>query len=242
MSEIGALSIPKIDTDAREQRILDAAATVIMRQGYDKTTMRDVADEVGVSRGIVYLHFESKEQLFEALIYREVQQYSQTWLDHIEADPRGGTIGGIYRAVLYAINSRPLMAAMMRRDRRIIGNYLRKPDNLFASMQSSAISVGFLKALQEAGAVRKDVDLIIMSHIMDTLSYGLVTIQDFRPPEELPPYDMVMEAIAGMLDQLLTPDDGGNSEGGKAVIRQLAAMSKTRLEEMKRRAKEEGPK
>src|SRR5262245_26092275 len=107
-----------------------------MRQGYDKTTMGDIADEVGVSRGIVYLHFDSKESLLEALIYREVRQYAETWLEHIEADPRGGTIGGIYRAVLYAINSRPFMAAIMRRDRRIVGSYLRKPDNLFASMQS----------------------------------------------------------------------------------------------------------
>jgi AcrR family transcriptional regulator len=232
------LTSQKVATDAREQRILDAAATLIMRQGYDKTTMSDVADEVGVSRGIVYLHFESKEKLFEALVYREVMQYSQTWLERIEDDPHGGTIGGIYRAVLYAINSRPFMAVMMRRDRRILGNYLRKPDNLFASMQSSSIGVGFLKALQEAGAVRKDVDPVIMSHIMDMLSYGLVTIQDFRQPEELPPYDRVMEAIADMMDRLLTPEDGGNSEGGKAVIRELAAMSRAQFEGIKQQDRE----
>ena len=55
------------------------------------------------------------------------------------------------------------MAAMMRRDRRVIGNYLRKPDNLFASMNSSAFSVDFLRALQDAGAVRKDVDPVMTS-------------------------------------------------------------------------------
>ena len=170
----------KSDHEEREQRILDAMATLIRRQGYDKTTMSDIASEVGVSRGIVYLHFDSKEKLFEALIQREVLQYTQTWLEHIEVDPRGGTIGGIYRAVLYASNSRPLMAAMMKRDRRVVGNYLRKPGNLFESMQSSAVSVDFLRALQAAGAVRKDVDVLLMSHIIDIISYGLVTVGDFR--------------------------------------------------------------
>ena len=181
------MATSKSDNDVREQRILDAAAALIMRQGYGKTTMSDVADEVGVSRGIVYLHFESKDKLFEALIQREILQYAQTWLERIEADLRGGTVGGIYCAVLYAINNCPLMAAMMKRDRRVLGGYLRKPDNLFGSLQSSAINTDFLQALQAAGAVRQDVDPRLMSHIMDIVSYGLVSIGDFRQPEELPP-------------------------------------------------------
>lgn len=227
------MATSKSDNDVREQRILDAAAALIMRQGYDKTTMSDVADEVGVSRGIVYLHFESKDKLFEALIQREILQYAQTWLERIEADPRGGTIGGIYRAVLYAINSRPLMAAMMKRDRRVVGGYLRKPDNLFGSLQSSTINIDFLQALQAAGAVRQDVDPRLMSHIMDIVSYGLISIGDFRQPEELPPYEAVMETIADMLDRLLTPEDGGNSEAGKTVIRQLAATAQAQFQKVK---------
>lgn len=226
------MSSSKSDHETRELRILDAAAALIMRQGYDKTTMSDVADEVGVSRGIVYLHFDSKERLFETLFQREFLQYAQTWLEHIEADPRGGTIGGIYRAVLYAINSRPLMAAMMKRDRRVVGSYLRKPDNMFSAMQSSAFSVDFLRALQAAGAVRQDIDPVMMSHVLDVVSYGLLTIGDFRQPDDLPPYEAVMETLADMLDRLFTPDDGGDSEAGKAVIQQLAATARQHFEEI----------
>jgi TetR/AcrR family acrAB operon transcriptional repressor len=219
------LSNLKLGNEARAQRILDAAARLIMRQGYDKTTMSDIADEVGVSRGVVYLHFQSKEQLVATLMRREVQQYAQTWLEHIEANPRGGTVGSIYRAVLYAINSRPFMAAMMRRDRRVLGRYLRQPDNMFASLPASVLGSGLLSALQAAGTVRQDVDPVVMSHIMDLLSYGLVTITDFRSPAELPPLEVVMEALADMLDRLLTPEDSGDSAAGKAVIRELAAAA-----------------
>jgi AcrR family transcriptional regulator len=222
----------RVDNAEREQQILNAAAAVIMRQGYDRTTMSDIADEAGVSRGIIYLHFDSKEMLFDALFQREILQYARTWLEQIEADPRGGSVGGIYRAVLHAINSRPFMAATMRRDRRILGNYLRKPNNIFSSLQSSGVSVGMFQALQEAGVVRKDVDPAVTAHIMDMLSYGLVTIQDFRSPDEVPDFDTVMEAIADMMDRLLTPEGGGDSEAGKAIIRQLAATSITQFEAM----------
>jgi AcrR family transcriptional regulator len=219
-------------SDDRPQQILDAAAQVIIRQGYDKTTMSDIADEAGVSRGTVYLHFKGKEEIFDALIRHEVLQYMDSWLQHIEADPRGGTIGGIYRAVLYAINSRPLMAAVMRRDRRVMGSYLRKPSSPFASMQSASLATGFLQALQDAGTVRKDVDAAVMSHIMDMLAYGLITINDFRQPDEIPDYEVVMETIASIWDRLLTPENGGDNEAGKAVIRELAAKAKAQFPQL----------
>jgi AcrR family transcriptional regulator len=105
------------DNDERQRQILDAAAAVIIRLGYDKAAMSDIAEEAGLSRRTIYLYFESKEGLFEALLYREYMEYSQAWLERIEADPRGGTIGGFYRALFHSVNSRPLIAALMRRDR-----------------------------------------------------------------------------------------------------------------------------
>src|SRR6266516_3331522 len=102
------------DNDERQQQILDAATAVIIRQGYVKTTIRDIAEEAGTSRGTVYLYFKGKEELFEALLYREYMQYAQTWLEHIEADPRGGSVGGTYRALFHAVNQRPLIAALQR--------------------------------------------------------------------------------------------------------------------------------
>lgn len=221
------------DNDERQQQILSAAAAVIVRLGYDKTTMSDVADEAGVSRGTVYLYFKGKEELFEALLYEEWKLYARNWLEFIEADPRGGTIGGFYRAVFRAVNSRPLFASIMRRDRRVIGNYLRKPNNMFAWMQRSSITADFIRLMQEAGAVRNDIDAAVAAHLLDMVSYGHLTLEDFKPVEEFPPDEIVLEALAEMMDRLLTPEDGGSSEGGKAVIRQIAAAALAQMEEVK---------
>jgi AcrR family transcriptional regulator len=57
----------------REKRILDAAAALFTHYGFDKTTVSDIAAEAGVSKGAIYLHFESKENLLEALLLRELQ-------------------------------------------------------------------------------------------------------------------------------------------------------------------------
>src|SRR5512138_1378934 len=193
--------------DERQQQILDAAAAVIIRLGYDKTTMSDIAQEAGAGRRTVYQYFNGKEDLFEALLYREYLQYAQTWLDEIEADPRGGTIGGFYRAIFHAVNRRPLIAAMLRRDRRVIGNYLRKRDNLFMQMLSGVNTLAFFQALQAAGTIRQDIDAAVIEHIVEMLSYGQLTIGDFKPEDQFPPYDAVMEALADMMDRALRPED-----------------------------------
>src|SRR5215208_2511669 len=207
------------DSDKTYAQILAAAVKVIIRLGYDKTTMSDIAEEAGLSRRTLYLYFKGKEDLFEELLYHEYLRYAQTWLEQIEADPRGGTIGGFYRAIFHAVNSRPLIAAMMRRDRRVVGNYLRKRDNLFAQMYSEVNTPGFFQALQAAGAIRQDIDAAVIEHIVEILAYGQLTIGDFKPADQSPPYDAVMEALADMMDRALRPEDGApgadNSEAGK---------------------------
>jgi TetR/AcrR family acrAB operon transcriptional repressor len=221
------------DNDERQQQILNAAAMVIVRLGYDKTTMSDIAAEAGVSRGTVYLYFKGKEELFEALVYSEWTQYAQSWLEHIEADPGGGTFGGFFRAVLHAVNSSPLIAALMRRDRRVMGNFLRKPDTLFAWMGTGSLTTNFIQALQTAGAIRKDVDPLVTAHIVEMLIYGHLTIGDIKSADQIPPYEMVLEALADMMDRALTPENGGNSEAGKAVMRQITAAARLQLEQRK---------
>lgn len=207
----------------REHHILERAAEVIIQQGYDKTTMSDIAEAAGVRRGILYLHFATKDALFEALVRREAMLYTQKWLDYIEADPRGGTVGSTYRGVLYAMNSRPFIAALMRRDQRTFGNYLRKPNNLFSGVQTS--SVPFLQAMQNAGAIRADVNLEVMGYIADILAYGLVWADHLN--DTSPPFAEVLEAIGTMLDLMLTPPEGSNSEAGKAILRHMATATQT---------------
>ena len=78
----------------REERILRAASNLIAHYGYDKTTVSDIAREAGISKGAVYLHFASKEDLFEALLRNEIVDYSQRWVERIKQTPMGVVLSG----------------------------------------------------------------------------------------------------------------------------------------------------
>jgi AcrR family transcriptional regulator len=58
----------KIHTAARRQAILDAALTVFAERGYEAARLDDVAAKAGVAKGTLYLYFNDKEALFEALV------------------------------------------------------------------------------------------------------------------------------------------------------------------------------
>ena len=52
----------------RPIEILDAAFEEFVERGYVATRVEDIAARVGVTKGTVYVYFETKEQLFEAMI------------------------------------------------------------------------------------------------------------------------------------------------------------------------------
>jgi AcrR family transcriptional regulator len=54
-------------TDTRE-RIIDVAAKMFSTRGYAATSIRDIAEELGVTKAALYYHFTSKDEILHALV------------------------------------------------------------------------------------------------------------------------------------------------------------------------------
>ncbi|MFT6758317.1 MAG: TetR/AcrR family transcriptional repressor of mexJK operon [Chitinophagales bacterium] len=63
-------------SQVKRNAIIAAAAELFMEQGFDPTTMDDIAKFADVSKQTVYSHFQSKEALFGAAIEDKVQEYN----------------------------------------------------------------------------------------------------------------------------------------------------------------------
>ncbi|AWB22903.1 TetR family transcriptional regulator [Methylobacterium currus] len=102
-----SLSPPPADTDKRRQ-ILDGAREVFLASGFDGASMGAIAKAAGVSKGTLYVYFESKEALFEALTIEEKRTLAENIcrLDHDDPD---------VAAVLRRLGT-SLMEAMVRPD------------------------------------------------------------------------------------------------------------------------------
>lgn len=58
----------RLPADARREQILDVALEVLGRAGYHGASMNDIADAAGVTKPVLYQHFDSKRDLFLALL------------------------------------------------------------------------------------------------------------------------------------------------------------------------------
>ncbi len=64
------LRIPAVD---RRQQILERATELFARQGYGRTTTREIAQQAGVNEAIIFRHFASKEELYWAVIENQMR-------------------------------------------------------------------------------------------------------------------------------------------------------------------------
>jgi AcrR family transcriptional regulator len=54
---------------AKRQQILEGADRVFSQMGFDAASMNDITREAGVSKGTIYVYFDSKEELFMELCF-----------------------------------------------------------------------------------------------------------------------------------------------------------------------------
>src|SRR5437870_3144693 len=56
---------------AKRRQIMEGARQVFLAQGFDGASMGEIARQAGVSKGTLYVYFDSKEALFEAIVEEE---------------------------------------------------------------------------------------------------------------------------------------------------------------------------
>lgn len=85
---------PRLTATDRRQQLLGVAREAFARAGYHDTSMNDVAEAAGVTKPVLYQHFESKRELFQALLDDLGAQMTGT----IES-ATAGEIGGKQRTI-----------------------------------------------------------------------------------------------------------------------------------------------
>jgi TetR/AcrR family acrAB operon transcriptional repressor len=209
----------KSTNDERAQRILDAAAELISHYGYDKTTVSDIASAAGVSKGAIYLHWDGKESLFEALLQRELGRYADDWLALFEADDTVWNFVGMFKIMLITLQKHPFMLALFKRDQRVLGSFLRQDSSLLR--QKSLANTELYRLMQQAGAARDDIEPQVIAYLLNMFAFGLISAPEVIPAEDAPSFEVIIDGMGKVLDRGLAPDGPGNPQAARALIVQI---------------------
>ena len=175
---------PDTGEDRREQ-IIDAAMRVFAQKGFTRATNRDVAREAGITTGLIYYYFESKEALLKTLLEErsplrlaaqmapEMQQQPpevflpllvQRVLGIVEDEQFVAIVRVVLPEILHNPEIAPLLSAFLQRVLGFLGSYLR-----------TQITQGTLRA---------DINLDVVSQmLMGTLITFVMRRQIIRDPQ-----------------------------------------------------------
>jgi TetR/AcrR family transcriptional regulator len=71
--------------EARPGELLDAALDLFVEKGFAATRVEEVAARAGVSKGTLFLYFQSKEELFKAVVRETISGRFKEWNEEFEA-------------------------------------------------------------------------------------------------------------------------------------------------------------
>jgi AcrR family transcriptional regulator len=135
-----------------EQAILDAARDLLASGGQDGLSMRQVADQVGVSATAIYHYFDGKQDLVNRVVLRAFERFGSYLRDAMSSHPEGsverfGALGEAY--LRFALENEAyfrIMFSMQARDHAVLeqepegGGY-----HLLRRAVADAIEAGTLK-------------------------------------------------------------------------------------------------
>jgi AcrR family transcriptional regulator len=199
---------PNAGEDRREQ-IIDAAMRVFAQKGFARASNRDVAREAGITTGLIYYYFESKEDLLKAALEERspIQIMAKIPPEMLEQPPA---------VLLPLLLTRVLSLVESERFVSIVRVML--PEVLHGSAEIAPILLSFfqrvivflsdyLRTQIARGNVRADLDADITAQVVVSNMIGMVMRrQIMRDPGMLRyTHEEIVQAILSMLLQGIQP-------------------------------------
>ncbi len=175
--------MPSQSHEARGERILETAAELIVRWGYKKTTVDDIAKQAGVAKGTIYLHWKTREELFRAVLVREELKLIEEVKQRIADDPEGTTLHGSIKHAMFMTMKHPIWKAVLLRDADMLGELVQSDYATTAAQQNMANFKLYLEVLRDQGLLRTDLDMKQLVYLVTAITMGFLLVDPFVPGE-----------------------------------------------------------
>ncbi|MFC7054064.1 TetR/AcrR family transcriptional regulator [Hansschlegelia quercus] len=186
---------------AKRRQIVDGARSVFLAQGFDAASMGEIARAAGVSKGTLYVYFDSKEELFAALVK---SQCALTAERLFELQDDSHDIRGALRRLGLSFVEAVLEPSHVSTVRMVIGAADRKPEigQLFLTAgprQGWARLSAWLATKAEQGELVID-DADVAAKQFLTMCHGPVMMPVLIGAEPTPPQERIAYLVEKAID------------------------------------------
>ena len=173
----------------RKEQILEAAAVVFARLGFNKARMDDIVMEAGLSKGAVYWYFESKDEIITTILDRFLERELE---DFKRISQGEGPIPDRFRTMMTMLASEmekvsglmPIiyeyyaLAAREKTIRKMVDKYISSYIDLLENLIKEGVDRGELKEVQT-----RDVALSLVALMEGCMLIWVLMIYNERKPD-----------------------------------------------------------
>jgi AcrR family transcriptional regulator len=193
-------------TDPRAERLLDAAAALLVQLGYRRVTIEDVASAAGIGKGTVYLHFPTKEALFLTVLLRGHRAVVGGMSQRMRADPREAMPGRMMASVYRRLARDPVARRIYLGDVETWGKLAQEAAGTLVelSKRREAVLAEHIRLLRGAGLLRADPDAVAQRYLLGAVASGFYlldpTTMPSMPADPSTRADLLEFAISSVLE------------------------------------------
>ena len=143
----------------RRRRILEAARACFGEAGFQGATVGAIAERAGVSNGLLYQFFQSKEHLFEVVLGETIQDWVRAMVpQRAEDETAAAALEGMFRRSVEFCRAHPLLPALLRDDQDLQLSRIRDAGRDRIQPHRDLVA-SILRRGIEAGEFRADLDV-----------------------------------------------------------------------------------
>jgi AcrR family transcriptional regulator len=175
------------------------------RHGYERATIDEIVRAAGFSKGAFYVHFESKEDLFWAMLEGRISRQQEAFRSGLDASlPAAQNLQTVLTSIFALNEEDPLWSAVFVEFAAHAARNEKVRERLAAMYQSwRSFAVDVLKVGQQAGLVRTDVAVEFMASMLIAVVEG--TMMQSRLAPKVVRIEETIEPLSRLLAEWLTP-------------------------------------
>jgi AcrR family transcriptional regulator len=170
----------------RRDVILREAAALFATRGVAATTVREIADSVGLLSGSLYYHFESKDAIVDELLSSYLVDLRTRYREviHEDLDPRA-RIERLVHVSMEVVGAHPHATEIYQNDFNLLGNQPRFSYLKTSAAETRKIWLDALNKGRQAGVFRSDIDPQVLYRIIRDVVWLSVRWQKPGPGRSL---------------------------------------------------------
>lgn len=197
--------VDRVDRTQRADRILDTARDLLLRWGYRRVTIDELAHRAGVGKGTIYLHWRSREEVFHAVSAREAAAMTEAIAGALRNDPAEVALHRYLRRLFVEAMNRPVLRALYTRDADTLDAFLAAANHRRLEETKLGVNRDYLGVLAAEGMLRPGLRPKDLDYTLPTIVFGFFAVEPFLPAGIRLTLEQKADQLAGTVHRAFEP-------------------------------------